>query len=45
MKEIKVSTVQASSTKSVEILVEDYPNVKPKFTRSSWNSGEGDDNA
>jgi hypothetical protein len=29
----------------IEILVEDYPNVSPKFTKLNWIGGEGDDNA
>lgn len=31
--------------KTMKISVETYSTVRPKFTKSNWNGGEGDDNA
>ncbi len=44
-KKAEAINLQKSFAKTVEILVEDYQTVQPKFTKSNWGNGEGDDNA
>ncbi|MEY3330631.1 MAG: hypothetical protein RLZZ115_3516 [Cyanobacteriota bacterium] len=42
---LTTSSKQVKDAKVIEILVETYPSVQPKFTKLNWSGGEGDGNA
>lgn len=42
--EIKTCSKGKKNVKVMQISVENYPSVQPKFTKLNWSNGEGDDN-